>query len=28
MKAALMANVGCSDVLAEYGERIKLESHG
>jgi hypothetical protein len=28
MKAALMANVGCSDVLAEYGERIRLESHG
>ena len=24
MKAALMANVGCSEVLAEYGERIKL----
>ena len=28
MKATLMANVGCSDVLAEYGERIELESHG
>jgi hypothetical protein len=28
MKATLMANVGCSNVLDEYGERIKLESHG